>query len=149
MLPLRSEFDGNLLTVGEALNLHREKVTLRDEASARMYIKAGLKVYYTFLNSEDNLGFPGALAVFIQDKGGPVKALGDAAVRLLEPAVITSLFNDCLLELADDPAFEHLTRNGSGAYDHLRGRNVRFASATGSKPRLLRTMNRSSRMRIP
>lgn len=115
-----------LLTTGQAMNLPRERVTLRDEASARILIKAGLKEYYTFLNTPENHGFPGVLGTFIQDKGGPVKTIGAVAGQLLEPARITELFNECLMELADDPSFEHLKREGDGAYDHLRGRNVSY-----------------------
>jgi hypothetical protein len=106
------------------MNLEREKVTLHDEVFAKTIIKGGLKEYYTFLNSEDNHGFPEILGVFIQDKGGPIQE-GGVPSSLLEPDRIKGLFEGSLVELARDANFPWLRRAANGAFDPLRGRTVR------------------------
>lgn len=71
---------------------------MSSEIEARETIKAGLEVFFEFLNAPENHGFPGQLGVFIMDSKD---SLPEVARALLRPEIIVPLFKEVLYELGE------------------------------------------------
>ncbi|GAQ79592.1 hypothetical protein KFL_000330380 [Klebsormidium nitens] len=88
---------GEELTTEEAFK-HRRLPAVSTEIEAREIIRAGLEVFFEFLNAPENHGFPGQLGVFIMDSKD---SLEEGAKALLRPEKIVSLFKEALYDLAE------------------------------------------------